>query len=288
MPDITGDLGGRTDRFATVDGTEIHYSEWGDRSDPPVVCVHGFSRTGRDFDDLAHALSAEYWVVCPDVPGRGLSQWSQTPEEDYTSDALAAAITGFADEIGIDEMRWVGTSMGGAMGIRLASGALRDRITHLVLNDIGPGPVAPDPDREAGERISSYLSNPPTVRTLGELEAYFQQIYGGNKPNADIRRLTVTSARRTDDGHWTPNYDPDIVSVRFGDGEPRDLWDEWDRLTAEILVLRGEESDVLSTAELDTMADRTDCAVIEYAGVGHAPSLATAEQIDDVTGFLAR
>ena len=289
MTDVEGDLGGRRDRFASADGTEIHYSEWGDPGDEPVVCVHGFSRTGRDFDDLAHALATEhdYRVLCPDVPGRGMSEWSDAPAEDYTREALASAIAAFCDAVGLTDFRWIGTSMGGAMGIRLAGGDLRERITHLVLNDIGPGPVEEEEEREGSERISSYLNNPPEVGTLQELEAYFRDIYGSNKPDADMRRLTVTSARRTDDGNWTPNYDPDVVGVREGDGR-RWLWDEWEQVAADVLVLRGAESDILSAATADEMVEKPDCEAIEYPGVGHAPSLATDEQIGAVADFLAR
>ena len=287
MAEHPGDHGGRRDGLVDVDGTEIHYSAWGDRDADPVVCVHGFSRTGRDFDDLAAALADDYRVLCPDVPGRGMSEWSQSPETDYTAAALAGAIEGFVDAVGLDAMRWVGTSMGGAMGIRLAGTTLRDRITHLVLNDIGPGPVEDEGERGGTERIGDYLANPPRVRTLSALEAYFRDVYGANKPNADLRRLALTSARRTDDGDWTPNYDPEIVAVRFDDPEPRDLWDEWEAVRADPLILRGAESDVLSGAELAEMTRRRDAEVVEYPGIGHAPSLASPEQIAAVSDFLS-
>lgn len=281
----------REDRFVTVDGTEIHYSAWGDDDGPPVVCVHGFSRNGRDFDDLAAALAGEYGfrVLCPDVPGRGLSEWSSDPATDYTSEALAASMAGFCDELHLDGLHWVGTSMGGAMGIRVASGALQGRIERLVLNDIGPGPIEPQEEPgEGAERISSYLSNPPTVDTFRELEEYFADIYGDNRVGTDIRHLTLHSARRTDDGGWTPNYDPDIVGTRFEEYEPRDLWDEWDAIAAPTLVLRGAESDVLSEATFEAMVERRPgTEVVEYPGVGHAPSLSPPEQIETVAEFLS-
>lgn len=280
----------RRDRFATVDDAEIHYSEWGDADGFPVVCVHGFSRHGRDFDDLAAALAGEdgYRVVCPDVPGRGLSEWSDDPAADYTAEALAASVVGLCEDLGLGSVHWVGTSMGGAMGIRVASGPLRDRIARLVLNDIGPGPVEDGGRREGGERIETYLRDPPALETLRELDDYFVEIYGRRGATGDVQDRTLHSARRTDDGRWTPNYDPDCVGVRFDAYEPRDLWDEWEAVDAPTLLLRGAESDVLSAAETEEMvARRPGTAVVEYPGVGHAPSLSRPEQIDEIAAFLA-
>lgn len=281
----------RRDRFVTVDGTEIHCSEWGEPDDggTGVVCVHGFSRNGRDFDALARTLAVEHdrWVVCPDAPGRGLSEWSQTPAETYTEPSLATTLAGLCDELEMETVRWVGTSMGGALGIRVAASHLRDRIDRLVLNDIGPVSVGSDGDREGIERIRDYLSNPPTVRTLSELEEYFRDTYGENRPNTDVRKLTLTSARRTDDGYWTPSYDPAIVDVRFDGHERRDLWDEWNDIEADVFVLRGEESDILSAETLAEMTDRKPtCEAVELSDIGHAPSLTTDDQIDPVVEFV--
>ncbi|MFC7046722.1 alpha/beta fold hydrolase [Halobacteriaceae archaeon GCM10025711] len=112
----------RSDQFVTVDGTELHYSAWGDEDAPPVVCVHGLSRVGRDFDGLAARLEDEYRLVCPDMPGRGLSEWADFPEAEYSPEAMSALLVAFVDELDIDTMRWVGTSMGGMLGMGLAAG----------------------------------------------------------------------------------------------------------------------------------------------------------------------
>lgn len=285
--DPAPEIGGYRDRFVTVDGLELHYTEWGAEHDEVVVCVHGFSRTGRDFDGIASHLAQEYRVLCPDVPGRGRSEWSDDPEQRYSRSALASTMAGFPEALGIDSLRWVGTSMGGAIGIQVAGGPLRDRITHLVLNDIGPGPAPGEEPSTAGrERIYDYLSQPPSFDRYSELESYYREIYGAGRSQERWRSFTLTSARRRDDGGVTPNYDPAIVDVGFAEG-PRDHWAEWDAISADVLVLRGAESDVLSRATTEAMTARgPDCEVVEFPGIGHAPSLTGDEQLDLVTSFL--
>lgn len=285
---------GRRDRLIDVEGLEIHYSEWGDSTDPPVVCVHGFSRNGRAFDTLARALAeAGLRVLCPDVPGRGMSEWSTAPETDYRPDdpdGLSRYLRGFCEAL-VDEnetVRWVGTSMGGALGIRLAGGVLEDRVSHLVVNDIGPGPVDPEAgESTAGDHIRQYR-DPPTFRTLEELESYFEERYGDRDPSVDLRHLTVTSARRTDDGAWTHDYDPAIVDAYLAREGPRRLWEEWDAVEAETLVIRGTETHILPEAEFEEMRSRgPETEVLELPGVGHSPSLATDEQVAAIVSFLS-
>jgi pimeloyl-ACP methyl ester carboxylesterase len=177
--------------------------------------------------------------------------------------------------------------MGGALGVRLAGGPLRDRISHLVVNDIGPGPLDPDPgDATASDHIRQYR-DPPTFRTLGELEAYFEARYGDRDPAVDLRHMTVTSARRTDDGAWTHGYDPAIVDAYLATEGPRDLWAAWDAVEAETLVIRGTETHILPESEFDEMRSRgPETEVLELPRVGHAPSLATDEQVAAVVSFL--
>lgn len=283
---------GRRDQFLTVEGLEIHYSEWGDPGGDPVVCVHGFSRNGRAFDALARALAGKgYHVLCPDVPGRGESEWSQNPKIDYRSydpDGLPRYLEGFCDALCDGTIRWVGTSMGGAIGILLAGGTLRDRISHLVVNDIGPGPVEADPEDTTGSDHIRQYRDPPRFRTLGELEAYFEERYGDRDSAVDLHHLTITSARRTDDGGWTHSYDPAIVDAYLETSGSRDLWTAWDAVEAETLVIRGMETHILPEPELDEMRSRRpEIDVVQYPGVGHAPSLDTCEQIRAVVSFLS-
>ncbi|MFQ3318638.1 MAG: pimeloyl-ACP methyl ester carboxylesterase, partial [Natronomonas sp.] len=198
-----------TDEFVTVDGVELHYAAWGDPEAPPVVCVHGLSRVGRDFDPLARALADEYRVLCPDVPGRGLSEWAPGR---YTPSAMAELLVGFCDALDLDSIRWVGTSMGGRLGLALAAGPLEDRIDRFVMNDVGPADED-DTDEEGVQRIIDYLTDPPTYDALSGLEGYYRDTYAeyGDMSDAEWRRFTLTSARRRDDGAWTPSYDTRIV-----------------------------------------------------------------------------
>lgn len=284
----------RRDRLLDVEGLEIHYSDWGDPTGPAVVCVHGFSRNGRAFDTLARALADEgFRVLCPDVPGRGTSEWSRDPESDYRAydpDGLPRYLREFCEAL-VDEdeaVRWVGTSMGGAIGILLAGGALRDRTSYLVVNDIGPGPVDPGAENSTGADHIRQYRDPPTFRTLGGLESYFEDRYGDRDPSVDLRHLTVTSARRTDDGAWTHDYDPAIVDAYLASEGPRQLWTEWDGIEAETLVIRGTETHILPESEFEEMQSRgPETGVLELPGVGHAPSLATDEQVEAIVSFLS-
>jgi pimeloyl-ACP methyl ester carboxylesterase len=259
--------------------------EWGDPSAPPVVCWHGLARTGRDFDELAIALAADYWVLCPDTPGRGWSQWLRGVPQDYCFQTYEAVAVSLCDELGIGRLRWVGTSMGGHLGMRLATGALKDRITHLVLNDIGP--EVPD---QAIERIVTYVGNPPAFDSLGELEQWLRTVYVPFGKNSDVfwRRMAETSARRTDSGQITVHYDPQLVRQFTEHSDDLDLWPTYDALRVPTLLLRGRDSDVLPESVAQAMVQRGPCPELcTFEGCGHAPTLASAEQQVPVSSFLA-
>lgn len=288
----------RTSRFFTIAGMEVHASLWGDPKNPAVICWHGLTRNGRDFDALAERLSAEYFVVCPDTIGRGLSQWSTKPEEDYGFALYAEQAVGLADALGIDKMRWVGTSMGGAIGIRLAGTLLRDRITHLVLNDIGAGPTeaalakfAADQQHAAGVlNIIQYTANPPEFATFGGLVGYYRKLYAafGLQTEEEWTAFASTSARRKDNGCFSPDYDPRIVA-QFSRPDDLMLWKEWDAVTAATLVIRGERSDILLLDTAEEMQQRgPSCQLVELPGLGHAPALNTEEQMGLIEGFLRK
>ena len=268
----------RTDEFLTLDDVEIHYSAWGDADAPPVVCVHGLSRVGRDFDPLARALADDYRVLCPDMPGRGLSEWAPTH---YPPEAMVELLVAFYEELGLESTRYVGTSMGGTLGIRLAAEDLADRIDALVLNDVGPEPSEDEGAEEGIQRIIDYLTNPPTYDRFSGLEAYFREAYAtfNEQTDAEWRRLTRTSSRRTDDGAFTPNYDTRIVEPVVTADPPGDPWARWEAVEAPTLVLRGAESDILGESTFEEMLRRrpeTESLVVDC---GHAPALNTDEQV---------
>ena len=274
--------------YLTVLERELHYTEWGHGNAATVVMWHGLARTGRDFDDLAAALARRYRVICPDTIGRGLSQWSPDPEREYCLAFYARLAAAFCDALGIGRMHWVGTSMGGAIGIKLASrngGALAGRIDRLVLNDNGPQ-LAP----AAIERIRSYAGNPAAFARVSELEAYFRKVYApyGMLTDREWTKLTETSVRRLPDGRVTPHYDPNMARQFVNFPNDYDLWAEYDAIDIPVLCLRGANSDLLLAQTAQAMRSRGPRArVEEIAGCGHAPALNVPGQIGLVEAFLA-
>jgi len=273
-----------TSNYRVCEGRELHYTEWGAGNAEAVIAWHGLARTGRDFDDIAAHLAARYRVVCPDTPGRGLSQWSPQPEKEYCLAFYARLARSLADQLGIRQMHWLGTSMGGAIGIHVAAGALKGRIRRLVLNDIGPKLAD-----AAVERIRAYAGNPPQFDRVSELEGYVRTIYKpfGQLTDAQWRRLAETSTRRTAEGKVTPHYDPKMVLQFTHHPRDYDQWQAWDAIDVPTLCLRGETSDLLLPEVADEMTRRGPKAkLVTVAGCGHAPALNVPEQLALVERFL--
>jgi pimeloyl-ACP methyl ester carboxylesterase len=277
-----------TSHYITLLEREMHYTEWGRGNAETIVMWHGLARTGRDFDDIAASLSRRYRVICPDTIGRGLSQWSADPDREYCLAFYARLAAALCDELGVTRMHWVGTSMGGAIGIKLASpkgGALAGRIGKLVLNDNGPQLAG-----AAIERIKSYAGNPAAFARMSELEAYFRKIYApyGMLTEREWVKLTETSARRLPDGRVTPHYDPNMVRQFINFPHDYELWPEYDALDIPVLCLRGADSDLLLAETAQAMRERGPRArVVEIDGCGHAPALNVPGQIGLVEKFLA-
>jgi pimeloyl-ACP methyl ester carboxylesterase len=272
-------------RYLVCEGRELHVTEWGSAHPEVVVAWHGLARTGRDMDAIAAHLAQRWRVICPDTLGRGLSQWSPAPAEEYCLAFYERLAVSLLDQLGVRECHWLGTSMGGAIGLRGAAGALRGRIRRLVLNDIGPE-LAP----AAVERIRSYAGSPPAFATMMELEAYFRTIYKpyGWLSDAMWRQLTETSARRLPDGRLTPHYDPAMVQQFVHHPDDYLQWPAWDTLAIPVLCLRGEHSDLLLPAVAEAMRTRGPRAVVAtISGCGHAPALNVPEQFALVEDFLA-
>ena len=270
--------------YLVCEGREIHYTQWGAQHAETVIAWHGLARTGRDMDDLAAHLSQRYRVICPDTLGRGLSQWSPQPEREYCLAFYVKQAQSLVDQLGLARFHWVGTSMGGAIGICAAAGGLRGRLRRLVVNDSGPQ-VA----EAAIARIRSYAGNPAAFATVTELEQYFRSVYKpyGWLSDAQWRRLTETSTRRLPDGRVTPHYDPAMVMQFTHHDDDYGLWDEWDTLDLPVLCLRGEHSDLLLPETTEQMRQRGPRAVVAtIAGCGHAPALNTPEQFALVERFL--
>jgi pimeloyl-ACP methyl ester carboxylesterase len=236
-------------------------------------------------DDIAAHLAQRWRVICPDTIGRGLSQWSPQPDVEYSLDFYTRLATALLDQLGIAQCHWLGTSMGGAIGLGAAAGRLRGRIQRLVMNDIGPELAAP-----AVERIRNYAGNPAAFATVSELEQYFRTVYKpyGWLSDAQWRRLTETSVRRLPDGRVTPHYDPAMVRQFVVHPNDYDQWDAWDALTLPVLVLRGAHSDLLLPDVAEAMRNRGPRAVVvTMPDCGHAPALNTPEQFALVERFFA-
>ena len=270
--------------YLACEGRELHYTEWGAGQPEVVVAWHGPARTGRDMDDIAAHLAPRFRVICPDTLGRGLSQWSPLPDQEYRLAFYAAQAASLLDQLGIQRCHWLGTSMGGAIGLHAAAGLLRGRIQRLVLNDIGPELAAP-----AVARIRSYAGSPAAFATVSELEQYFRGIYKpyGALTDAQWRRLTETSVRRLPDGCVTPHYDPAMVRQFEAHPGDYDQWPAWDALRIPVLALRGAHSDLLLPEVAEAMRQRGPRAVVvTVPDCGHAPALNTPEQCRLVECFF--
>jgi pimeloyl-ACP methyl ester carboxylesterase len=281
-----------TSNYITCAGREIHYTEWGAGKGPTVIAWHGLARTGRDMDELAQSLADRFRVICPDTLGRGYSQWSPDPGNEYQLAFYARIAAELFDRLGIAHAHWVGTSMGGAIGTICAGGLLqpklKGRIRSLVLNDNEPRLAA-----AAVGRIRDYAGNPPAFDTMAQLEAFFRQVYKpfGWLSDAQWRRLAETSMRRLPDGRVTPHYDPAMVRQFTDHPGDYDLWEHYDRIGVPVLLLRGAESDlVLPDASAEMLArgpgKRGLTRVVEIPGCGHAPALNVPQQLQLVREFI--
>ncbi len=271
-------------RYLVCAGREIHFTLWGAGNPETVLAWHGLARTGRDMDFLAANLADRYRVICPDTIGRGLSEWSPDPESEYCMAFYARIAESLIDQLGIGDLHWVGTSMGGAIGIYLAGGSLRERIRRLVLNDIGP-----KLGDAAVERIRSYAGSPSAFARVSELEQYFRTVYKpyGWLSDDQWRQLTESSTRRLMDGRVTPHYDPNMATQFIHHPKDYDLWQSYDRILAATLCLRGENSDLLLPGTAQEMHTRgPQATVVNMPGCGHAPALNVPEQVALIRRFL--
>ena len=263
----------------------MSYVEWGEPGNPRVlVCVHGLTRCARDFDFLARELCGHYRVVCPDVPGRGESDWLKNPMEYAMPTYLGDMVTLIA-RIGAQSVHWVGTSMGGLVGMTLAS-LPESPVTRLVLNDIGPVLSA-----AALDRIATYLGKAPLFQSFDAAEQFVRVVAAPFGPHSDAqwRFLTEHVVRREPDGTYRFRYDP-AVAAPFNAESPHEdveLWSVYDAVRCPTLVMRGEHSDLLGRETAARMAERGPRAkCVEIAGIGHAPTLMHADQIAIVRAFL--
>jgi pimeloyl-ACP methyl ester carboxylesterase len=263
----------------------IAYLEWGEPDNPQVlVCVHGLTRCARDFNNLARALSDRYRVVCPDVAGRGDSDWLADPML-YANPQYVADMVTLIARLDVEQVHWVGTSMGGLIGMALAS-QKDSPVTKLVLNDAGP--VI---GKAALERIATYVGKWPPLPTLQAAEQLVRAVAAPFGPHTDEewRFLTEVVVRKNADGSYRFHYDPKIAE-RFRKDMPEgdlEVWPVWDAVRCPTMVIRGAQSDLLSKETAEQMTRRGPKAkLVELPGIGHAPTLLHADQIAIVRNFL--
>lgn len=248
---------------------------------PPVICVHGLTRNGRDFDRLAAALSASRQVVSPDVVGRGQSEWL-SDAAGYGYPQYCADMTVLLARLGTEQVDWVGTSMGGLIGMVLAAQS-NSPIRRLVMNDIGPFVPA-----AALQRLGGYVGKDPHFDDMAGLETYLRLTHAtfGAIDDAGWRHLAQHGHRRLPDGKLGLAYDPAIGRAFAGTIKDVDLSSIWQRISCPVLVLRGADSDLLLASTAQAMSAKAE--IVEVANTGHAPSLMTADQIEIVRSWLAR
>jgi pimeloyl-ACP methyl ester carboxylesterase len=266
----------------------VSYLDWGDPDAPRgvLVCVHGLTRCARDFDVLAQALADQYRVVCPDMPGRGYSDWLKNPLE-YAMPTYVNDLVTLIARLDVEQVDWLGTSMGGLIGMALAAQP-GTPIRRMVLNEAGPLVRA-----ESLERIARYVGRAPAFASFSDAERYVRAVSAPFGPHSDAewRFLTEHVTRQQPDGTYVTHYDPQIAVV-FNANVPHqdiDLWSFWDAIACPTLVMRGELSDLLAretATEMRTRGPRAE--VVEIAGVGHAPTLMKPDQVAVVREFLLR
>lgn len=300
----------RLEFVTCADPTGAHrmaYWEWGDPANENVlVCVHGLTRCGRDFDELAQRMSAHYRVVCPDIAGRGRSDWLVNPAS-YTVPQYVSDMLVLIARLGVSRVDWVGTSMGGLIGLGLAialqAAALQRpgrgqfglpaerslTLGKMVLNDVGP--------RLSGQgltRIVDYVGRGVSFNTFDEAVAYVQSISAGFGPHSPSQWQRLARDVFNQQGmHWVKHYDLRLAEPMAQQDEAtlqaaeQMLWSAYENLGSPVLLLRGKESDLLSAQTAQEMLARNKHAsMVEFPGIGHAPTLLTDEQISPIEAFL--
>ncbi len=281
----------RLQHVSCLDGRGLHrlaYWEWGDTSNPALlVCLHGLTRQGRDFDVLARSMVDRYRVVCPDVVGRGRSDWLRDPMGYQLPQYVADTVTLLA-RLNAPTVHMLGTSMGGliALGVAALEGS---PVSRLVLNDVGP---RLDPAGLA--RIAGYVGQVRRWGTLDEAADALWSISTGFGPHTREQWLALTEPQLKSEGQdLVPRSDPDIAlpfkaitPELAAAGEPA-LWQAYDRVQCPTLLIRGADSDLLGRATAQEMGTRGPRAkLVELPGVGHAPTLVQREQVEVVRHFL--
>ena len=272
--------------FVIVNDRSIHVRVYNPDGEKTAICWHGLARNGFDFETLARELAQDYRVLCPDTLGRGLSQWARDPATEYNYPNYLAIAKGICEHFNVTQMDWIGTSMGGIIGILLASGPYKNRIKRLVINDIGPEIPA-----DALARIIDYVSGEqPGFDTFFEYQDYLKELYGiwGQRSPDQWIRMTETSLRRNNQGQFTVHFDPDIIQKSDETVPVIDLWEPFSQVSCPILLFHGLLSDVLTLKIVKNMKrSQPDMRVITINDCGHAPGLHIPQHYEPILKFLS-
>ena len=262
---------------------KIHYLDWGASNLPILICAHGLTRNARDFDFLARSISDQFRVIAIDFPGRGLSDWLDD-KTNYSMPLYLNVIESLLNELDINSFNWLGTSMGGLIGIILAT-QKSNTLKRLIINDVGP-----EIPTSAVDRISDYLSTVDSFDSQKEFEGHIRQIYApfGKLTDQQWRHLAEHSQRIDSKGKLASNYDPDIaIPFKQALSMKADLWGYWQAISTPVYLLHGINSDILNTAILAKMKQlQPGLKSRSIERVGHAPALMNESQIQLVRDWL--
>ncbi len=274
------------DEYLTLNGCKMHYLDWGNAAAPPMLMVHGLTRQAHAFDGTAARLRERYYCRALDMRGRGESEW--TTKETYNYDQYVEDVLAFCEARGLERVHYIGTSMGGHIGMHLASLG-PELFQSFVLNDIGPELA------DAGaSRIQQFVSATPASFPSFEacLEVEFDRFpWTRDLPREDLVASIRHHVRQNEDGSWSLKYDPDIIHGRLSDPEARKkgqeiMWKGFRALTCPILLVRGALSDLLDMSTVETMQTaQPGMEVVQVPGVGHAPSLNEPEVVAALEKF---
>jgi pimeloyl-ACP methyl ester carboxylesterase len=272
--------------ISTAGFHKIAYTEWGDaKAKQTILCVHGLTRNSRDFDQLAARLSVSARVACPDLIGRGASDWLSNPAL-YNQAQYVYDLTALIARLDVDSLIWVGTSLGGLLGMYIAAQP-NTPIKALVLNDVGPLV-----SHHGLSRIMKYAKHENKFSSLLDVEKFLRNLYQTQEPISDElwRYKAQISAKQLPDGNYTLAYDPHVTKAPFKLWfTDINLWYLWDKIKCPVLVLRGQNSDILSAETLTKMSITGPKATTKVIpGCGHAPMLMTDDQIDIVSSWLSQ
>ena len=272
------------DSFSKEGQHKLAITEWGDSTNPNIlVCVHGLTRNARDFDYIAQSMASHYRVICPDMPGRGRSPWLPDKAH-YNYGTYIADTLSMMDKLAITQCDWLGTSMGGLIGMMIGA-EFPALIRKMVINDIGP--FIPG---KALRRIRKYVAITPHFDDLDAAETHLRTIltaFGIKKPE-HWQHITLHSTQKHPEGGYKLAYDPQIAYAlgEIDELDDVDLWPVWNQLVHPRLVLRGSISDTLLSDTANQMQEHPDVTLVEFDLIGHAPTLMDTHQITPIRDWL--